>query len=270
SETLITRGPVHGVGPEADARHSVVRRVDAGCALVRELVDAVVGRGRDRARGVVHGRRAGVGDRGGDAVPLRRLEDVYRADDVDAGSEYGVGLAKRHLEGGQMDDVGDRVPAQHGLELAELGHVSAHERDPADLLGARDQLQPAAVGTEVEGHRGNALADELDARPRADAAERARDEKRLVLAHRSSVTSAAAARQTRMRMRPALLKLSALGAAAAFIGAADATSSARATVVVRSSSFGSILFDGRGFALYAFTRDTRRHSNCSGVCASPW
>ena len=73
-----------------------------------------------------------------------------------------------------------------------------------------------------------------------------------------------------MRMRLALLTLSALGAAAAFIGAADATSSARATVVVRSSSFGSILFDGRGFALYAFTRDTRRHSNCSGVCASRW
>jgi predicted lipoprotein with Yx(FWY)xxD motif len=73
-----------------------------------------------------------------------------------------------------------------------------------------------------------------------------------------------------MRIRLAVLALAALGAAAAFIGAAGATSSARATVVVRSSSFGSILFDGRGFALYAFTRDTLRHSNCFGTCASRW
>src|SRR5439155_15886987 len=159
---------------------------------------------------------------------------------------------------------------QHGPELAELGHVSAHERDPGDLLGPRDQLQPAAVVAEVEGHHGDALADQLDARPRADAAERAGDEKRLGLAHRSSVTSAAAARQSGMRVRLPAFTLVCLASAAAFLVAAGATHSARATVVVRSSSFGSMLFDGRGFALYAFTRDTLRHSNCFGACASSW
>jgi predicted lipoprotein with Yx(FWY)xxD motif len=73
-----------------------------------------------------------------------------------------------------------------------------------------------------------------------------------------------------MRTRLALLTLAGLAAAAALVGTATGASSARPTVVVRSSSFGSILFDGRGFALYAFTRDAGKRSNCSGACASAW
>jgi len=42
-----------------------------------------------------------------------------------------------------------------------------------------------------------------------------------------------------------------------------------ATLTVRSSSFGKVLFDGRGFVLYAFTKDARR-SACSGACARKW
>jgi predicted lipoprotein with Yx(FWY)xxD motif len=45
---------------------------------------------------------------------------------------------------------------------------------------------------------------------------------------------------------------------------------ARAGVVVESSSFGRILFDGRGFVLYGFTRDRRGRSVCSGACAKAW
>jgi predicted lipoprotein with Yx(FWY)xxD motif len=41
------------------------------------------------------------------------------------------------------------------------------------------------------------------------------------------------------------------------------------TLTVRSSSFGKVLFDGRGFVLYAFTKD-RRSSACSGACAKAW
>ena len=44
----------------------------------------------------------------------------------------------------------------------------------------------------------------------------------------------------------------------------------RATVAVRSSSYGRILFDGRGFVLYAFTHDPRGKSTCSGACAKAW
>jgi predicted lipoprotein with Yx(FWY)xxD motif len=45
---------------------------------------------------------------------------------------------------------------------------------------------------------------------------------------------------------------------------------AASTLTVRSSAFGRILFDSRGRALYAFTRDPRGRSRCSGACAAAW
>ena len=39
--------------------------------------------------------------------------------------------------------------------------------------------------------------------------------------------------------------------------------------VGHSSSYGRVLLDGRGFALYAFTRD-RGRSACYGACAKAW
>jgi predicted lipoprotein with Yx(FWY)xxD motif len=46
-------------------------------------------------------------------------------------------------------------------------------------------------------------------------------------------------------------------------------SAAQKTLTVHSSRFGKVLFDGRGFVLYAFTRDQRR-SACYGACAKAW
>jgi predicted lipoprotein with Yx(FWY)xxD motif len=46
--------------------------------------------------------------------------------------------------------------------------------------------------------------------------------------------------------------------------------SRRPTVTVRESAYGPILFDRRGFALYAFTRDPRRRSVCADDCAAAW
>ena len=46
---------------------------------------------------------------------------------------------------------------------------------------------------------------------------------------------------------------------------------AAATLTVRQSRYGTILFDGRGRALYGFTRDTRGGtSRCYGACAAAW
>lgn len=46
---------------------------------------------------------------------------------------------------------------------------------------------------------------------------------------------------------------------------------ATATLTVRSTRFGRILLDGRGRALYAFTRDGRGgRSQCYGACAKAW
>jgi predicted lipoprotein with Yx(FWY)xxD motif len=46
-------------------------------------------------------------------------------------------------------------------------------------------------------------------------------------------------------------------------------STSRATLTTHSSRFGKVLFDGRGFVLYAFTRD-RGRSACYGACAKAW
>jgi predicted lipoprotein with Yx(FWY)xxD motif len=43
-----------------------------------------------------------------------------------------------------------------------------------------------------------------------------------------------------------------------------------AGVTVHGSKYGRILFDGRGFVLYAFTHDPRSRSTCSGACAAAW
>ena len=62
-----------------------------------------------------------------------------------------------------------------------------------------------------------------------------------------------------------------LAAAAPFARSA-AAASANGQAALRSgpSSFGSILFDGRGYALYAFTRDPARRPTCYGACAKAW
>jgi predicted lipoprotein with Yx(FWY)xxD motif len=68
-------------------------------------------------------------------------------------------------------------------------------------------------------------------------------------------------------------------AAAAFGSAAEARAGlqaadkarAAATLTVRSTKYGRILSDGRGRALYAFTRDRRGgRSRCYGACAKAW
>ena len=71
-------------------------------------------------------------------------------------------------------------------------------------------------------------------------------------------------------MRALTIVAGTLAAALALATPALSSSAAgRATVTVRGSDFGRILFDGRGFALYAFTKD-RGRSSCTGACATAW
>jgi predicted lipoprotein with Yx(FWY)xxD motif len=42
------------------------------------------------------------------------------------------------------------------------------------------------------------------------------------------------------------------------------------SVSVHASTYGRILFDGRGFVLYSFSHDPRSRSTCSGACATAW
>ena len=66
------------------------------------------------------------------------------------------------------------------------------------------------------------------------------------------------------------LVLAAGAMSAVYAEAAPHGSRATATLTVRSSDFGRIIFDGRGRALYAFTRDRRGPSACYGACATAW
>ena len=68
-------------------------------------------------------------------------------------------------------------------------------------------------------------------------------------------------------------RLSRCVAVAAIAGAALAVLSPAApsaSVAVGKSSFGAILFDGRGYALYTFTRDPLRRATCYAACAKAW
>ena len=77
----------------------------------------------------------------------------------------------------------------------------------------------------------------------------------------------------------ALVVLALVAAAVGFTPPAEAragrqeanSGQATATLTVRSTKYGRILFDGRGRALYAFTRDQRGgRSQCYGACAKAW
>jgi predicted lipoprotein with Yx(FWY)xxD motif len=64
-----------------------------------------------------------------------------------------------------------------------------------------------------------------------------------------------------------LLALAAVSASSAAFGSSQAP---RPTLRTGSSSYGRVLFDGRGFVVYAFTRDPKGKSLCTGACAKAW
>jgi predicted lipoprotein with Yx(FWY)xxD motif len=74
-------------------------------------------------------------------------------------------------------------------------------------------------------------------------------------------------------MRRLLLLAVAAAVAATAVPAApaDADAAMPATLTLRQSQYGPILFDGRGRVLYLFTRDARgKPSRCYGDCARAW
>ena len=78
--------------------------------------------------------------------------------------------------------------------------------------------------------------------------------------------------RTARTLRPVvLIVLAGALAALAFASSAETKKEGgRGTLTVRSSEYGRILFDGRGFVLYGFTADKKRRSVCAGACAAAW
>ena len=58
--------------------------------------------------------------------------------------------------------------------------------------------------------------------------------------------------------------------AAALALAGSGVAADRGSLTVGHSAYGQVLFDGRGYALYAFTRDPKGKSVCTGACAAAW
>ena len=71
-------------------------------------------------------------------------------------------------------------------------------------------------------------------------------------------------------MRALVIGISVLALGALAQSAIATPESSRNVVAVGRSAYGRVLFDGRGFVLYAFTRDPAGHSTCSGACARNW
>jgi predicted lipoprotein with Yx(FWY)xxD motif len=72
-------------------------------------------------------------------------------------------------------------------------------------------------------------------------------------------------------MRTLLTLITVLAVAGVSAGAGQASSQAKNTIVAAKSRYGTVLFDGKGRALYGFTRDKRGgKSRCYGACASAW
>jgi predicted lipoprotein with Yx(FWY)xxD motif len=70
-----------------------------------------------------------------------------------------------------------------------------------------------------------------------------------------------------------VLATTAAGATAAGARAGDRAASAAqagAKLAVKSSRYGKVLFDGRGYALYLFGADRGTRSACYGACAKAW
>ena len=151
-DALVAADAVDGVRPQADARDTVLGPVDPGGRLVGALVDAVdrPGMAGHRRRRVLLGRvergdRRGVDDRGHPVgASLDRLEDVDRAEHVDARPERRVGAAERHLERGEVDHVRDlalverRARARRGPRCRprRVGRRRPRRRRAAAVAGA--------------------------------------------------------------------------------------------------------------------------------------
>jgi len=65
--------------------------------------------------------------------------------------------------------------------------------------------------------------------------------------------------------------LTLVAALALLAGTAQASPQVKNTLTAAKSRYGTVLFDGKGRALYGFTRDKRgKPSTCYGACAAAW
>jgi hypothetical protein len=85
--------------------------------------------------------------------------------------------AERHLPGGEVNDAPDSMIAHDALELRLVGDVATHQTEPLRRVGAGDHAHAPRVVAQFE-HNGLLAGGQQSAdHPRADAAERAGDQR---------------------------------------------------------------------------------------------
>ena len=123
AHTLVAAGPVNNGGANTDARYAPVLPIHGGHLFAANLVGTVEG---GQPVVVAHGGRrngAGIAHACNTALP-GELQHVDAAHDVDARTADGVGLAKGHLQRGEVNDGLDVMCFGHLQQAVKIGDVA--------------------------------------------------------------------------------------------------------------------------------------------------
>src|SRR5882672_11950316 len=129
-----------------------------------------------------HRRRTGVGD-----VPDLTLaltggfEDIDRAQDVYHRAQTRISLTGRHLQSGEMNNVGDARAINDRQQGVRLGDIAGHDFSPGDLFFVHDQAQALRVAALIKDDDPRAFGQQTLYDPRADETVRAGDQKSLAV-----------------------------------------------------------------------------------------
>ena len=151
AHALVTPRPVNNGGTNTNAWHAPVLPVHAGHLLAADLVRAVkcrqpviVSHGRRRNRaGIAHSR---------DAALPGKLQHMNAAHHINVRAANGVGLAKGHLQRGEVNNRLDVVRLCHLKQALKIRDVAQLPDD--DLRAGHDQIKALAILGDIEHHGG--------------------------------------------------------------------------------------------------------------------
>src|SRR5438132_689543 len=178
---------IDGPWPQADARQAMILKIDACIAFVAAFEDAVVRRRRkghvvrDGASAVPlgraeHRRGAGVNQALHSCRLAHGLEYGQRSQHVHLCAQKRIGLADRHLQAREVNDMRDGVRLDRLQQAGVVRHVSLHEFDLLELMIVEQQPQAVQVLLEVIDEDLIATFEQITGDPTADASVAAREQ----------------------------------------------------------------------------------------------
>ena len=184
---LVATRPVHDVRADSDRRDAFVVPEDPRRSLVRELVDAVEGRrrgaaglrarARDRSRCRPRSSSHTRGPGSGRARAFTASKTTTVPTTLTRAPRTGSARQNGTCSAARWTTCVISCSSRASAESVAVGDVARHERHALALLLVEDQPEAAVVVTEVVADRVFAVVEQRLDRPRADAAERAGDER---------------------------------------------------------------------------------------------